>query len=51
MPSYRRKRHVLKLEFTLEYKESDFKKDLRVRNQFLLFVFPLYWVIFLGFGP
>lgn len=51
MPSYRRKSHLLKLEFTFEYKESDLGKDLRVPNQFLLFVFPLYWVIFLGFGP
>ena len=47
-PATRETNHLFKLNFTLEYYESDLSK---VSIKFLGFVFPLNWVSFFRFWP
>ena len=47
-PATRETNHLFKLNFTLEYYESDLSK---VSIKFLGFVFPLKWVSFFRFWP
>ena len=47
-PATQETNHLFKLNFTLEYYESDLSK---VSIKFLGFVFPLNWVSFFRFWP
>ena len=51
MPRYTTNKSSVKTELYLRVLGKRFKEDLHVSIKYLVFVFPLNWVLFSRFGP